>query len=226
MAKIKICGIKDEAAAIAAARAGADFLGLVFAPGRRQVSIAQAAGLAEAVRATGDSPALVGVFVDFPVDEVNAIARRCRLDRVQLSGHEDWDYCRSIEKPIIKVIHIKQGSHAGQVLEEINHGLARLSPESLIFLLDTHYSHTSGGGGRVFDWDIARRVGVSCPVMVAGGLTPGTITQLLKQCCPWGVDVSSGVESDGRKDMNKIKTFIDNARKWEKEGGLIRAEED
>jgi phosphoribosylanthranilate isomerase len=220
LVKIKICGIKDEAAALAAARAGADFLGLVFAPGRRQISVAQAARLAEVVKATGDSPALVGVFVDSPVDEVNTVARRCCLDWVQLSGHEDWDYCRSIEKPKIKVVHIKQGSHAGQVLEEINIGLAGFNPGSLIFLLDTHYSHASGGGGRVFDWNIAQRVGVSCPVMVAGGLTPDNITPLLEQCRPWGVDVSSGVESDGRKDTNKIKAFIDNIRRWESEKNL------
>ena len=220
MVTIKVCGIKDEATALAAARAGADFLGLVFAPGRRQVSVTRAAELAEVVKAAGDSPALVGVFVDSPVDEVNAVARRCRLDRVQLSGHEDRDYCRSIEKPIIKVVHIRQGSHAGQVLEEINFAPAGFNPGSLIFLLDTYYTHTSGGGGKVFDWDIARRVGVSCPVMVAGGLTPANITPLLEQCRPWGVDVSSGVESEGRKDMKKIKAFIDNIRRWE--GGMTR----
>ncbi len=225
MVKIKICGIKDEGAALAAARAGADFLGLVFAPGTRQVSPARGADLAQVVKAAGYNPALVGVFVDSPADEVNAIARRCRLDWVQLSGHERWEYTRRMEKPVIKAIHIKHGIHPGQVLSDISHGLACRAPERLIFLLDTHYDEIGGGGGSPFDWDIALQVGQSCPVMVAGGLTPDNISQLMERCRPWGVDVSSGVESDGHKDANKIKAFIDNARRWEKMDGNSQAEE-
>jgi phosphoribosylanthranilate isomerase len=225
LVKIKICGITDEAAALTAARVGADFLGLVFAPGRRQVSVAQAACLAEVVKGTRNSPALVGVFVDFPADEVNAIACRCRLDWVQLSGHEDWDYCQCIDKPLIKVIHVKPGTQPAQVLAEINSRRVCRAPESLIFLLDTHYTDISGGGGRTFNWDIACQAGQSGPVMVAGGLTPDNITQLLEHCRPWGVDISSGVESAGRKDMNKIEAFINNVRRWENAGGKPQAEE-
>ncbi|MBN2186729.1 MAG: phosphoribosylanthranilate isomerase [Dehalococcoidia bacterium] len=136
MTRVKICGIRKKAHAVAATEAGADFIGLVFAPSKRQVTPAEAIEIANAVKKRGDttrlspdkgmgweghpsSPQVVGVFVNAPPSEVNEIANLCALDWVQLSGDESWEYCLEIVKPIIKAIRIGQ-----QSVEEINAELA------------------------------------------------------------------------------------------------------
>ena len=136
MTRVKICGIRKKAHAVAAAEAGADFIGLVFAPSKRQVTPAEATEIANAVKKRGDttrpspdkgmggeghpsSPQVVGVFVNAPPSEVNEIADLCVLDWVQLSGDESWEYCIEIVKPVIKAIRIGQ-----QSFEEIHAELA------------------------------------------------------------------------------------------------------
>ncbi|GAI37034.1 unnamed protein product [marine sediment metagenome] len=212
MTHIKICGIREEAHALAAVEAGGDFIGFVFAPTRRQVSPAKAREIVDTVKKSSNAIKPVGVFVDTPASEVNRIADFCGLDWVQLSGNESWEYCRQIARPIIKAIRIGQ-----QLREEINAeltvGLKTLSPQRFIILLDSQVEGKYGGTGITFNWRLAQQVAKEFSVIIAGGLNPENVAQAIETATPWGVDVSSGVETDGTKDIAKIKAFIKAVRR-------------
>jgi len=219
MTWIKICGISDIESAIIAAQAGTDYLGLVFAPSRRQILPETAKKIVEALHQPESCPQIVGVFVNKPAVEVNQIADYCNLDWVQLSGDETWEYCKKIEKPFIKVIHIAQDSRQAEISTEIWKGYRIIPPKQLICLLDTANADGYGGTGTMFDWQTARVIVEKFSVMIAGGLTPDNVGQLIKMTHPWAVDVSSGVETNGKKDAIKIKAFIDIVRRLDIENG-------
>jgi phosphoribosylanthranilate isomerase len=208
MTRVKICGITETTQAVAAAEAGADYLGLVFAPSRRQTVPEKAAEIVQTVHSLQNHPAMVGVFVNSSAAEVNSIAEECHLDWVQLSGDESWEYCQDMKKPVIKAIHVFVHSSAQDIVEEVEKGYSSLAKENLICLLDTHVKNARGGTGRKFDWQMAREVSAKFPVMIAGGLLPENVGLLVKEVHPWGLDVSSGVETGGRKDIRKIRDFI------------------
>jgi phosphoribosylanthranilate isomerase len=220
MIKVKICGLTEVEDALAASQAGADFLGLVFAPSKRQVTIPKALLITRAIHGLAHQPRVVGVFVNLPADEVNHIASYCRLDCVQLSGDESWDYCRQIECPVIKVVHIARGDKPEPVLAEIEAGFGSPLKHHPICLLDSRFGDAYGGSGQRFDWELAKKVLARFPVIIAGGLRPENVGQLIKEVRPWGVDVSSGVETDGQKDVLKIKAFIEAVRRAEKEAKI------
>lgn len=210
--KVKIDGLSEVEHVLAAGEAGADFIGMIFAPSKRQVSVEKGRQLAEAAHGMAKPPAVVGVFVNLPAEEVNRIAEECRLDLVQLSGDETWQYCLEIERPVIKVIHVAEGQSADYLISEIENGYEIFKERDVTCLLDTEVEGAYGGTGQTFNWMVAAGVAARIPVIVAGGLTPENVGRLVSEVHPWGVDVSSGVETDGKKDIAKIKEFIDEVK--------------
>ena len=195
--KVKICGITNLDDALFAAESGADALGFVFwkkSPRFVEASVAKAI-----VKALPPFVSCVGVFVDEEASRVNGIARQAGLSCVQLHGSETPEFCGSIEAKVIKAFRIKQGND-----------IASLSDYDVsAFLLDSYSEGAPGGTGKVFDWDCAVEAKKYGKVILAGGLTPGNIAEALRKVGPYGVDVSSGVESSpGKKDRVKVKEFI------------------
>ncbi|MFQ5924838.1 MAG: phosphoribosylanthranilate isomerase [Dehalococcoidia bacterium] len=217
MTRVKICGITEADQALAAAEAGADFIGLVFAPSKRQVTVDKAGEIILELKRLPSSPLAVGVFVNIPAPEVNRNADHCGLDWVQLSGDESWEYCQGIERPIIKAIHVPNWEHEKDILDNLSIGHRLLKGRVFVCLLDSHVEGSYGGTGQTFDWGLAGRVSQRLPVIIAGGLSPDNVDQAIRLVRPWAVDVSSGVETDGVKDVVKIQAFIQAVKKADKE---------
>jgi len=213
MTRVKICGIKQKAHALAVIEAGGDFIGLVFAPSQRQVTPVQAREIVSAVKSCSNAAGVVGVFVNIPAPEVNMIASSCHLDWVQLSGDEPWEYCRQITKPLIKAVQIRQGQRPEPICANLATGEQILSSQKHLYLLDSQVKGRYGGTGISFDWGLARQVAEQFPVIIAGGLNPDNVAQVIEMAAPWGVDVSSGVEVGGAKDIVKIRAFIEAVRR-------------
>jgi phosphoribosylanthranilate isomerase len=210
LTKIKICGITEVSYAQAVIEAGADLIGVVFAPSPRKVNYEKAREIV-AVAKKHYFP-VAGVFVNMPAETVNSMATFCELDWVQLSGNESWEYCQKIEKPVIKAIHISNEWDEEKLLAHLEDGQRKLGSHSHLYLLDTFVKQRYGGTGQAFAWGIAKKASVKYPVIIAGGLHLANVGQVVANLRPWGVDVSSGVESGGVKDTSKIKAFVQAVR--------------
>lgn len=222
--KVKICGVRRLEDAQVAADAGADFIGLVFVPGRpRRVDIPTASAIVAGIKTgirPGDakSPRVVGLFADQSLEEVNQIVEACGLDFAQLCGQESLEYCRGTKCQVIKVIHVHTGSpnqngEDSLFLETLAEKVRSYSDAGNLVTLDRLVDGIPGGTGESFDWTVAAglaRGGHS--FILAGGLSPDTVGKAIEEVAPWGVDVSSGVETQGVKDPEKIRSFIRNAR--------------
>ena len=208
MTRVKICGITNVLYARAAIEAGADLIGVVFAPSPRQVTHEKAREIAAAVKK--HRLPVVGVFVNMPAATVNRVALSCGLDWVQLSGDESWEYCQEIKKPLIKAIHVPRDWGEKELSARLEDGQQLARPP--LYLLDTLVENKYGGTGQLFSWEIASGVVAKFPVIIAGGLNPGNVGRVVASLRPWGVDVSSGVEREGVKDVGKIKAFVQAVR--------------
>ncbi|MFA5368375.1 MAG: phosphoribosylanthranilate isomerase [Dehalococcoidia bacterium] len=210
MTRVKICGIKEPSQAVAAAKAGADYIGIVMAPSKRQVDIEQARAIAAAVK--GSRTLSVGVFVNMPASEINRIAKYCNFDRIQLSGDEPWEYVQELHRPAIKAIKISKEYSSEKLVSELSGGYKKANYYFLP-LLDCAVNGSYGGTGKAFDWSVAKEAAGKYRFVLAGGLIPENVAWAIAAARPWGVDVSSGVETNGVKDIDKIKRFISTVRR-------------
>lgn len=200
--KVKICGITNADDAQAAIAAGADLLGFVFYDqSPRAVSIGQAAAIA---RIIPPWVVRVGLFVDAPPELVGEATSACGLQLLQFHGDETPAYCRQFAAMSMKAFRVKD---AGTIS-----GLSEFPTDA--WLLDAFVPGQHGGTGHSFNWDLAvEAVKLGKPVFLAGGLTPGNVAEAVAKVRPYGVDVSSGVESaPGKKDHAKVKAFIEAAK--------------
>ncbi len=223
MTAVKICGVMTVEHALAAATAGADLVGLVFAPSRRQITPDQAMPIVAALRQYPRRIRIVGLFVNTDPAMINTLAIQCGLDYVQLSGDELPAQVASIQLPLIKAVRLNASSHDQAWLA---HTLRQCASPSLLpntlpadlrpvvfrLLVDAHVAGQYGGTGTLADWEQAASLAQQVPIMLAGGLTPENVAAAIQQVRPWGVDVSSGVERDGVKDPHRIAAFVHAAR--------------
>jgi len=212
MTKIKICGIKTEEQALAAAEAGADFIGMVFTTSPRQVTPVHAKKIITVLQKRYPRVKTAGVFVNTSASIVQYIADTCKLDLVQMHGNEPWEYCLELARPLIKVVRVARNYSPEHICDNLAYGEKLLGKLEHLFMLDTSAKDKYGGTGKAFDWSQARIIAERFPVIVAGGLNPQNVAAAIEMLAPWGVDVSSGVETKGVKDINKIKAFIEAVR--------------
>lgn len=198
MTSIKLCGLTrpEDIRAVNALRP--DFIGFVFAQkSRRFVTPERAAALKSLL---DPDIRAVGVFVDEKPEIVAQLLRDGVIDLAQLHGHEDEAYLTRLraltDRPLIQAFRIRSRSDVERAL--------RSTADHL--LLDA-----GAGTGTTFDWDLLR--GFPRPCLLAGGLHPGNVEAAVRRVRPWGVDVSSGIETDGHKDAEKMADFIRNVRK-------------
>ncbi len=195
--KVKICGLRDRDSAAVAAAAGADMLGVILCPARRQVTLDQAVVI---LAGAGKGVRKVGVFVDPDADEVRAAIDTIGLDIIQLNGEESPEFCNQFSIPVMKSF---KATPQGVLPDP-----ARYPPGPIH--LDA--PGTAGGSGVEWDISLARGIASERPVMLSGGLNPDNVADAIITVRPWAVDVSSGVETDGAKDPALIRAFVERAR--------------
>lgn len=203
--RIKFCGLSRAGDVRLASELGVDAVGFVFAHGSpRRIHAAEARVLREALAPLVDA---VAVFRDNSADEVREVVRQVRPSLLQFHGDEDDAFCRRFDVPWIKAV--------GMGAAAIPSGPALLAswPGAAAFLFDSHGGGHDGGSGRAFDW-AALPTGLTRPVLLSGGLTPENVSRALATTHPWGVDVSSGIESaPGQKDGDLMRAFVEEVRR-------------
>lgn len=211
---VKIDGLRRPRDAEAAVLAGADLIGFIFAPARRRVSPEEARRCLDAARsaAAGRAVLAVGVFVDAGADEMNDIAATVGLDLLQLHGDEPPALLATVEWPVLKVLR----PMAGATVPEVERTMVRYwggEKPPVAFVIDGYSPSAAGGEGVRADWELASRLVGTAPTLLAGGLDPGNVGEAIGRVRPLGVDVSSGVETDGAKDGAKIAAFVRAAKR-------------
>ena len=243
MTLVKICGNRTPGDVLNAAEAGADFVGMIFAESKRQIGLGEAQAMVHALgeplaaheiampppargHAREDErewfrhgaqvieayleakrPLTVGLFADQPIEEVNELALESGVDLVQLSGDESWEDCLLVARQVIQVVHVSPLDSPSDPMRFVEPGFA------IALMLDSAHGPYRGGSGRPFDWEVARMVSAELPMLLAGGLTPENVGEAIERVRPWAVDVSTGTETDGRKDPERVREFIEAVRR-------------
>ena len=215
--KVKMCGISKVETIPAVVEAKPDYMGLVFAPSKRQVTVDQAKTLVEelhkqytkrynngAEQSNNDEIKTVGVFVNETLDNLVTIATEVNLDAVQLHGDEDEAFIQSLKErtnvEVWKAVQIRSAADAEAWIDS--------SADMLLF--DAYHKDERGGMGEVFDWSCLDEF--ERPFMLAGGIDSTNVARAIRTVRPYGIDISSGIETEGVKDDEKIKAFTNIVR--------------
>lgn len=210
--KVKMCGISKVETIPAVVEAKPDYMGLVFAPSKRQVTVDQAKTLVEelhkqytkrynngAEQSNNDEIKTVGVFVNETLDNLVSIATEANLDVVQLHGDEDEAFIQSLKErtnvEVWKAVQIRSAADAEAWIDS--------SADMLLF--DAYHKDERGGTGEVFDWSCLDEF--ERPFMLAGGIDSTNVARAIRTVRSYGIDISSGIETDGVKDNEKITAF-------------------
>ena len=192
MTKVKICGLSTKGAVEVAVSAGADYIGFVFAPSKRQVTLEQAAELAEIIPTNVKK---VGVFVSPSREELLEAIEKVGLDLVQVHGQVANDLFEDLPCAGIQAVQVDGNGHVP-------------NSQADYLLFDAPVA----GSGRTFDWGQLDTTELAQPFFIAGGLNEDNVARAIQHFSPFAVDVSSGVETDGQKDHEKIRRFIERVK--------------
>lgn len=205
---VKLCGLRTLEDAKAAIEAEASALGFILAESKRQVKPEFVAGLRDELISP---PTMVGVTVNLSPSELNLIFDDARLDMIQLSGDEPLAVLDELEMPVIKALRFSPGTNINDATREVDAWFSHRNAAELV-IVDGYKSGTYGGSGTKADWRLLHEISVRYPIVLAGGLDPDNVATAIHQVNPMGVDTSSGTETDGVKDPEKLKAFVQNAR--------------
>ena len=205
--RVKICGITSVGDGLAAARHGADAIGLIFyPPSPRLVTLERAREIAASLPSF---VARVAVFVNPSAAEVEAVIRACRPDLLQFHGEETADFCRAFGVPYLRALRVRPGV---DLLESLS-----LFGDAAGWLLDAYRQELYGGTGEAFDWGLIPRE-LARPLILSGGLDAANVGEAIRRVRPWAVDASSGVEAaKGVKDERRIAEFMEAVRSADQE---------
>ena len=208
--KVKMCGISKVETIPAIVDAKPDYMGLVFAPSKRQVTVDQAKTLVEelhkqyAVRYNSETIKTVGVFVNETVENLLKIAEEVKLDVIQLHGDEDESFIQILKEQsnveVWKAVQVRSAADAEKWIDS--------SADMLLF--DAYHKDERGGTGEVFDWSSLDEF--ERPFMLAGGIDSTNVARAIRTVRPYGIDISSGIETEGVKDNEKMKAFTNIVR--------------
>ena len=207
MTRIKICGITNIDDALMAIDAGADALGFNFVPDSPRY-LKDTAAAAKIIEQLPPFITTVGLFVNAAPEVIQATADECHLDMLQLHGDESPQFCNALNRRFIKAVRVQDESSFSHLSDYRVSG----------YLLDTYVKGAMGGTGIAFDWRLAVKAKQFGRIILAGGLDPDNVASAVQQVRPYGVDVSSGVETrPRRKDPVKVQAFIQTVKEIDRE---------
>lgn len=209
---MKLCGLRDLESARVAVEAGADALGFILAPSRRQVRPVEIREIRQALEQEfKEIPALVGVVVNERPEAIVQFVEDSGIDMIQLAGDESSGVLAEIDIPVIRAFRLEAGITPDEAFRRIDPWVSASRPVRHVHI-EGHAVGQFGGAGARADWELARQVAERYPVLLAGGLDPDNVAEAVATVRPFGVDVSSGTETNGIKDPAKLRAFVANAR--------------